>query len=145
MRQARAVGLRPYNEYRGLARFPRATGFDQISSDPRVQQALRDLYGSVDNIEFYAGLFAEDVRPTPSLPPLIGRMVAIDAFSQAFTNPLLAPRVFNPADVLPRSAGSSSARRGRCPTWCTATSPRRQSPTGDDDASGLGQDLTLGT
>ena len=29
------------------------------------------------------------------LPSLIGRLVAIDAFSQAFTNPLLAPRVFN--------------------------------------------------
>ena len=35
------------------------------------------------------------------LPPLIGRMVAIDAFSQAFTNPLLAPRVFNPGTFSP--------------------------------------------
>ena len=29
------------------------------------------------------------------LPSLIGRMVGVDAFSQALTNPLLAPRVFN--------------------------------------------------
>ena len=29
------------------------------------------------------------------LPALIGRMVGVDAFSQALTNPLLAPRVFN--------------------------------------------------
>ena len=67
----------------------------------RVQQALRDLYGSVDHIEFYPGLFAEDVRRNAVLPSLIGRMVAIDAFSQAFTNPLLAPRVFNPETFTP--------------------------------------------
>jgi prostaglandin-endoperoxide synthase 2 len=95
VRQARDVALRPYNEYRALARFPRARRFEDVSGDPRVQQGLRELYGSVDEIELYPGLFAEEVRPNSVLPPLIGRMVAIDAFSQAFTNPLLSPRVFN--------------------------------------------------
>ena len=84
-----------------VQRLPRARAlpargrFDRLSGDKRVQEALRDLYGSVDAIEFYPGLFAEDVRPNAVLPALIGRLVAIDAFSQAFTNPLLAPRVFN--------------------------------------------------
>jgi prostaglandin-endoperoxide synthase 2 len=95
VQQARATQLRPYNEYRRLARFPRARRFEDVSSDRRVQQGLRDLYGDVDAVEFYPGLFAEDVRPNAVLPSLIGRMVAIDAFSQAFTNPLLSPRVFN--------------------------------------------------
>jgi prostaglandin-endoperoxide synthase 2 len=95
VRQARAVKLRPYNQYRQLARFPRATRFEHVSGDPRVQRRLHDVYGDVDEIEFYPGLFAEDVRRNAALPPLIGRMVAVDAFSQAFTNPLLAPRVFN--------------------------------------------------
>jgi prostaglandin-endoperoxide synthase 2 len=95
VQQARAVELRSFNDYRELARFPRAGGFAEVSSNKRVQNALRDLYGSVDAIEFYPGLFAEDVRPNAVLPALIGRLVAIDAFSQAFTNPLLAPRVFN--------------------------------------------------
>ena len=72
-----------------------------MSSDPQVQQRLRDLYGDVDAIEFYPGLFAEDVRRNAVLPPLIGRMVAIDAFSQAFTNPLLSPRIFNPDTFSP--------------------------------------------
>jgi prostaglandin-endoperoxide synthase 2 len=99
--QARAVRLRGYNEYRRLARFPRARRFEDVSSDPRVQRRLRDVYGDVDAIEFYPGLFAEDVRPNAVLPALIGRLVAIDAFSQAFTNPLLAPRVFTPATFSP--------------------------------------------
>ena len=101
VRQARAVQLRPYNEYRRFARFPRARRFEDISSDPRVVARLRDVYGSVDEIEFQPGLFAEDVRPNAVLPPLIGRMVAIDAFSQAFTNPLLSPRVFHPQTFSP--------------------------------------------
>ncbi|HEX2052954.1 MAG TPA: peroxidase family protein, partial [Actinomycetota bacterium] len=69
--------------------------FNQISGNPEVQQELKRLYRSVDRIEFYTGLYAEDIRPNSVLPSLIGRMVGIDAFSQAFTNPLLAPRIFN--------------------------------------------------
>ena len=101
VRQGRAVALRPYNDYRELARFPRARRFEDISRDRRVQDGLREVYGSVDEIELYPGLFAEDVRPNAVLPALIGRMVAIDAFSQAFTNPLLSPRVFNPETFSP--------------------------------------------
>ncbi|MGH3942002.1 MAG: peroxidase family protein [Pseudonocardiaceae bacterium] len=93
--RARQVQLATYNDYRALCRFPRVTEFDQISGDPEVQQALRRLYGKAENVEYYTGLFAEDLRLNSALPPLIGRMVAVDAFSQAFTNPLLAPQIFN--------------------------------------------------
>jgi prostaglandin-endoperoxide synthase 2 len=99
--QGRAVALKPYNDYRELARFPRARRFEDVSKDRRVQDALREHYGSVDEVELYPGLFAEDVRPNAVLPSLIGRLVAIDAFSQAFTNPLLSPRVFNPGTFTP--------------------------------------------
>jgi len=46
------------------------------------------LYGHVDNIELYVGLYAEDLRNS-ALPPLVGRLIGIDAFSQVLTNPLL--------------------------------------------------------
>jgi len=42
--KGRAVELAPYNDYRENCRFPRATDFEQISSDPRVQNGLRDCY-----------------------------------------------------------------------------------------------------
>jgi heme peroxidase len=93
--QGRQVQLTTYNDYRELCHFPRATEFDQISGDPEVQRALHQLYGKVEDVELYVGLFAEDLRPNSVLPPLIGRMVALDAFSQVLTNPLLAPRIFN--------------------------------------------------
>lgn len=92
--QGREVQLASYNDYRANCGFPRVTAFDQISGDPRIQEGLRDVYGHVDRIEFTVGLFAEDLRPNSVLPSLIGRMVGIDAFSQALTNPLLAPRIY---------------------------------------------------
>ncbi|MGI8809851.1 MAG: peroxidase family protein [Acidimicrobiales bacterium] len=93
--KGRAVSLGSYNDYRELCGYPRVTAFNQISGVKKVQERLADLYGTVDRIEFYSGLYAEDTRPNSVLPSLVGRMVGIDAFSQAFTNPLLAPRVFN--------------------------------------------------
>ena len=67
----------------------------------RVQEALRDVYGDMNRIEFYVGLFAEDLRPNSVLPSLMGRLVGIDAFSQALTKPLLAHRTYN-ADTFSR-------------------------------------------
>jgi prostaglandin-endoperoxide synthase 2 len=91
----RAVQLASYNDYRVMAGYPRVTRWDQISGDPEVQQGLQRVYGHVDNVELYAGLFAEDVREHAAVGALIGRLVGIDAFSQALTNPLLNPNIFN--------------------------------------------------
>jgi prostaglandin-endoperoxide synthase 2 len=95
IRMCRALELASYNDYRAACQFPRVTDFDQISGDPRTQAGLKRLYGDVDRIDYYVGIFAEDTRPNSILPALMGRLVAIDAFSQALTNPLLAPNVFN--------------------------------------------------
>ena len=92
----RDAKLKSYNEYRKLCNFPEVTDFDQITQNPKAQELLKKIYGSVDNIEFYVGLYAEDVRENSALSPLIGRMVGADAFSQALTNPLLSNNLFNP-------------------------------------------------
>jgi prostaglandin-endoperoxide synthase 2 len=91
----RHVGLQSYNDYRECVSFPRLTSFRQISGDRRVQRELEELYGHIDHVDYYVGLFAEDRRHNSVLPGLLGRFVGIDAFSQALTNPLLAPNVFN--------------------------------------------------
>jgi prostaglandin-endoperoxide synthase 2 len=93
--QSRINRIGSYNDYREAFGYPRATRFEQITDDPLKINRLRDLYGDVDNIEFTVGLLAEDVPPRAAVPPLTGRMVALDAFSQALTNPLLAKEVFN--------------------------------------------------
>ncbi|MEO6809567.1 MAG: peroxidase family protein, partial [Isosphaeraceae bacterium] len=95
VKQGRLAQLASYNDYRALCQFPRVTSFDQISGDPQVQAGLKNVYGHVDRIEFYPGLFAEDVREQSALPALIGRLVGVDAFSQALTNPLLSAHLYH--------------------------------------------------
>ena len=91
----RLVRLASYNDYREFGGYPRVTDFDQITGNVVTQHKLAEVYGHVDNIELYVGLMAEDVRPNSALAPLMGRMVGVDAFSQALTNPLLSEHVFN--------------------------------------------------
>jgi prostaglandin-endoperoxide synthase 2 len=95
IQQGRDVQLTSYNDYRELAGFPRVTAFNQITGNQQVRDRLEDLYKHVDNIEFYPGLFAEEAPPNSVLPPLIGRLVGLDAFSQVYTNPLLSTRIYN--------------------------------------------------
>jgi len=73
--------------------------FEQITSDPVIREGLRELYGDVDNIEFYVGLFAEDRRPNSVLPSMVGRLVGLHAFSQLMTNPLVSPAIYEHPDT----------------------------------------------
>jgi prostaglandin-endoperoxide synthase 2 len=93
--QGRFCNLAPYGDYREYIDLPRPTSFDDISTDRRIVDALRKAYADPKEVEFYVGLFAEDTVPDSPLPPLILRLVAVDAFSQALTNPLLSKHVFN--------------------------------------------------
>jgi prostaglandin-endoperoxide synthase 2 len=98
----RTLELASYNDYREHCGFPRVGGFAQVSSDPRVSEGLRERYRTVDDLEMYVGLFAEEPgSPQAVLPPLLTKIIAIDAFSQALTNPLLGPRVLSSATFSP--------------------------------------------
>jgi prostaglandin-endoperoxide synthase 2 len=95
IRQGRDVKLRSYSDYPEMAGYPRIAEFNQITGNVKVREELRRLYGHVDDIELYGGLFAEEAQKNSVVPALIGRMVALDAFSQVYTSPLLAPGIFN--------------------------------------------------
>jgi prostaglandin-endoperoxide synthase 2 len=94
--QGRTCAVASYSAYREYVHLPPPRKFEDISPDQRVVNLLRTAYNNkLENVEFYVGLFAEDpVRNSP-LPPLILKMVAVDAFSQALTNPLLSKSVLN--------------------------------------------------
>lgn len=91
----RCAELASFNDYRQACGYPRLRSIADVSSCRKVQQALLDCYGDVDRIELYVGLFAEDIVEGGMLPTLMSTMVGVDAFSQALTNPLLDPRLFN--------------------------------------------------
>jgi prostaglandin-endoperoxide synthase 2 len=91
--QGRRVRLAPYADYRDYVGKSRPEDFGDISSDPAVVDFLASCYRRPDDVEFYIGLFAEDTVDGSPLPSLLLSMVAIDAFSQALTNPLLSKHV----------------------------------------------------
>ena len=93
--QGRLVHLAPYADYRAYIQLKRPQDFSDISTDAGVVELLRKHYPTAGDVEFYVGLFAEDVGANSPLPPLLMRMVAVDAFSQALTNPLFSKSVFN--------------------------------------------------
>ncbi len=95
IRLGRQPQLASYNDYREMCGFPRVTKFEQITGDEFAQEKLKELYGHVDNIEFYVGLYAEEIRKNSTIPPLVARLIGIDAFSEALNNPLLSPTIFN--------------------------------------------------
>ncbi|PSN19519.1 heme peroxidase [filamentous cyanobacterium CCP5] len=91
----RKTQLASYNDYREAYQYPRVTRFNQISGNPETQALLEQLYGHVDNVELYVGLYAEDAPEHAVLGPLITRMIGIDALSHVLTNPLLAENIYN--------------------------------------------------
>lgn len=76
IQRGRDHGLADYNTIRAAYGLPRVTSFAQITSDPALRQQLRDLYGSVDNIDAFVGGLAEDRVRGASVGPLFRRIVA---------------------------------------------------------------------
>ncbi|NOS75511.1 MAG: heme peroxidase [Methyloglobulus sp.] len=94
--QGRLCKLDSYANYREYVSLEKPNAFSDISKNKSIVDFLAANYSSPDDVDFYIGLFAEDTERNSPLPPLILRMVAVDAFSQAFTNPLLSEHVFRP-------------------------------------------------
>jgi prostaglandin-endoperoxide synthase 2 len=94
--QGRLCKLDSYTDYRQYVSLEKPKAFSDISKSKSVVDFLTANYSSPEDVDFYIGLFAEDTERNSPLPPLILRMVAVDAFSQALTNPLLSEHVFRP-------------------------------------------------
>ena len=90
-REWQLQGFQAYRKEFGLSPLKR---FTDLTDDVALATKLEELYENVDNLEFSVGLFAE----TPTAPSLVGalmsRMVAYDAITQIYTNPLLTRHNF---------------------------------------------------
>jgi prostaglandin-endoperoxide synthase 2 len=102
--QGRYNNVATYNDYRQAMKLKPLRDFKELvgTSKRKDEQERRDalaaemerLYGDIDNVEFFTGLFAEAPGANGPLPRLVMVMVAMDAFSQALTNPLLSQHVY---------------------------------------------------
>lgn len=123
--QARLNKLATFNDYRRAMNMDPIKNFADLvgkADDPKEQvrrnalaAQLQQLYGNIDNVEFYVGLFAEPRERNGPLPDLLLAMVAMDAFSQALTNPLLSEHVYgdNPEPTFTK-AGLAEINSTKC-------------------------------
>jgi prostaglandin-endoperoxide synthase 2 len=93
----RNAQLATYNDYRAQFGLARLTSFRELTGDAEIRARLGALYGHIDKLEWYPGIFAEDYPDVAMMGTLLTTMVAYDAFTQALTNPLLAKNVYNEA------------------------------------------------
>jgi hypothetical protein len=76
IQRTRDHGIGTYNDVRAAYGLPRVTSFAQITSDVKVQQKLEQTYGSVDQIDPFEGIEAEDhVRGADVGPTLKAMLV----------------------------------------------------------------------
>ncbi len=79
--RGRDHGLPDYNQLREDYGLARVTGFDEITSDSDLADKLALLYGSVDDIDPWVGILAEDHVAGSSLGEL-GGTILIDQFTR---------------------------------------------------------------
>ena len=76
IQRGRDHGLGSYNQTRGALGMRPAEDFGDISTDPAVQLRLEEAYGTVDAVELWPGLLAEDHVANSSMGETMGRIVA---------------------------------------------------------------------
>ncbi|MBY0513650.1 MAG: hypothetical protein K2P78_07025 [Gemmataceae bacterium] len=79
IQRGRDHGLADYNATRAAYGLPRVTDFAQITSNPARQAKLKALYGSVNNIDLWAGALAENHVPGGSVGPTL-RAIVVNKF-----------------------------------------------------------------
>lgn len=94
---ARKHRVQPFNAYRRYFNLTPYASHEALTGDAVSAAELAVLYPDVDDVEFQVGLFAESHDDGSSFGELLRTMVAVDAFSQVFTNPLLAGEVYDAA------------------------------------------------
>ena len=89
----RRCGLASFNAYRRHYGLKPYASFEELTGEHEDAATLRGLYGEVERLEWFVGLFAEGYGEGAMMGELLTTMVANDAFTQALTNPLLAREI----------------------------------------------------
>lgn len=92
--QGRECKIRPYVDYCPYLGQPIPKNFSDLSKDTYIQKKLKEIYGTVDRVEFWVGLLASDNPPDNIMSAELTKFVANDAFNQALTHPILSENVW---------------------------------------------------
>jgi peroxidase len=76
IQRERDVGLGTLNQTRAAIGFKRYTSFAELTSDPVLQQNLRTVYGTIDNVDLFMGGLAENHAPGADVGPTFQAIIA---------------------------------------------------------------------
>lgn len=80
IQQARILDTCYFNDFRKFLHLTTLDKFEDFSEKVEVQKALKELYGTPDKVELYAGLMVERTKQTGlRLPYTMGRAILSDA------------------------------------------------------------------
>ena len=99
IKMGRDFRIASYNDYRRQFGMDALTCFEQLSDNETLRDKLQSMYGHINNVEFIVGLFAERHTKRRLFGDLLNAMVAYDAFTQIYTNPLVSKYVYNKATL----------------------------------------------
>ena len=76
IQRGRDHGLADYNSMRSAYGLDQVTSYEQITSDPALQDALQDVYGDINDIDPLVGALAEDHLDGASVGPLTAAVMS---------------------------------------------------------------------
>lgn len=79
IQRGRDHGLADYNDTRAAIGLNKVRSFAEITRNTDLQAKLKQLYGSVDNIDLWVGILAEDLAPGANIGPT-GQRIIVDQF-----------------------------------------------------------------
>jgi prostaglandin-endoperoxide synthase 2 len=96
MRMSRRFRLAGFNDYCKHFGLRPLASFDELSLDKALNERISKLYGGdIQKLELLVGLFGQEADEGVLFGPLMARMVAYDALTQIYSNPLLLARIHN--------------------------------------------------
>ncbi|MEO0835276.1 MAG: peroxidase family protein [Cyanobacteria bacterium J06642_3] len=97
--RGRINGVNDYNTVREAYDLARVDSFDDITSDVEIQAHLESLYGSVDNIDLYVGLLAEDHLPGVAVGETFQAIIAEQFIALRDGDRLYYENIFSGAEI----------------------------------------------
>ena len=81
IQRGRDHGLADYNTTRAALGLPKVTSFSQITSNADLAAKLKSLYGTVNNIDLWVGVLAENAAPGASVGPT-AKAIIVEQFNR---------------------------------------------------------------
>eukprot|EP01080_Neovahlkampfia_damariscottae_P006746 gene6746-10911_t len=97
---SRILKTESFVEYKQFFEGKEIRDFSDITRDKVTQKKLKDLYGEVENVDYYVGLLAED--HDHMVGDLMQMQLAIYALTAIFSNPICSPKIWKKETFSPK-------------------------------------------